>query len=88
MTTPDLIVEESDPLYLVWSNEHRAWWRPGHCGYTNRIEAAGRYSRVDALRICNGANYSWDENTNPDELPILEKDALELRCKAPKEGTA
>jgi hypothetical protein len=84
----DLIDDSPDPFYLIWSNEHRAWWRPGHAGYTNRIEAAGRYSRVEALRICNNANYSWDENNNPYELPILETDALELKCKAVKEGTA
>lgn len=81
-------IEEPEDNYLIWSNEHRAWWGWNHRGYTNRIAKAGRYSRVDALRICNGANYSWDENTNPDDLPILEKDALELRCKPAEEGTA
>jgi hypothetical protein len=38
-------------MFLVWSNEHRMWWRGGHRGYTDSIEEAGRYSRADAQAI-------------------------------------
>jgi hypothetical protein len=41
--------------YLVWSNEHQAWWRGGHRGYTSSIEEAGRYERSDAEGIVAGA---------------------------------
>lgn len=41
--------------YLVWSNEHRAWWGRDHTGYTTSLSAAGRYSRDEALRICGRA---------------------------------
>lgn len=46
--------------YLVWSNEHRMWWRANHCGYTGSIEEAGRYPHPAAERIaaeasCDGA---------------------------------
>ena len=34
----------------IWSGEHRAWWRPGGCGYTTLIENAGIYSFEDAWR--------------------------------------
>ena len=34
---------------LIWSKEHGAYWRPGGCGYTTHVEAAGRYSLDDAL---------------------------------------
>ncbi len=39
------------PEYLIWSNEHGAWWAPGECGYTTVYEAAGRYSVEDTARI-------------------------------------
>lgn len=38
--------------YLIWSNEHKAWWGPGHAGYSTRVEHAGHYDRKEALRIC------------------------------------
>lgn len=42
--------------FLIWSNEHRAWWRPGRCGYTTDIDQAGRYDRREAKRICRDAD--------------------------------
>lgn len=44
-----------DDLYLIWSNEHRAWWGPGERGYVRSLAAAGRYSRPHALSICTRA---------------------------------
>lgn len=37
--------------YLIWSNQHGAWWAPDRRGYTPWIEAAGRYAEADARRI-------------------------------------
>ena len=42
-------------IYLIWSNEHRGWWRHGCRGYTPGLANAGRYSRIEALDICRGA---------------------------------
>lgn len=42
--------------YLIWSNEHRAWWAPGGLGYTTLTHAAGRYSKEAAEDICKKAN--------------------------------
>jgi hypothetical protein len=42
----------SEDLYLIWSHEHSAWWRPGGRGYTQRISGAGRYTWDRALEIC------------------------------------
>lgn len=39
------------PRYLIWSNQHGRWWRPGRRGYTTAIEVAGRYSRAEAEMI-------------------------------------
>ena len=41
--------------YLIWSNEHGAWWAPNGMGYTRVIEEAGRYSPGDAERIVGRA---------------------------------
>jgi hypothetical protein len=41
--------------FLVWSNDHRMWWRPGHRGYTEFIDEAGRYARAEAEKIVAGA---------------------------------
>jgi hypothetical protein len=63
-------------IFLIWSNQKAAWWKPNSCGYTNNIEEAGRYSAEDAIKICNNANVLW---TNlPDELPIQEEIAIKL----------
>ena len=62
--------------YLVWSNEHSAWWGPNESGYYTSIEAAGRYSREDALGICIGARGGRRYNDNPSEVPVLYDDAI------------
>ncbi len=41
--------------YLIWSHEHGAWWQPRELGYTTHFYMAGRYTRADALRICEKA---------------------------------
>ncbi len=59
--------------FHIWSNEHNAWWKPNHAGYTNRVEDAGVYSYDESITICKGANYGWDmDNIRklPNELPI------------------
>ena len=34
--------------FLIWSNEHGAWWRPNRLGYTLLLHEAGRYDAVEA----------------------------------------
>lgn len=41
--------------YLIWSNQHGAWWRPNERGYTNSLDEAGRYDRATAQRIVDRA---------------------------------
>jgi hypothetical protein len=64
--------------YLVWSNEHRAWWGPKHCGYCIKLEDAGRYSRKEALKICINARGGRQFNDNPSEVPLLYEDAIQF----------
>lgn len=59
--------------YLIWSNEHRAWWRPNCCGYTVHLKAAGRYSREDAIK--HSRTRSRDGEIMP-EIPVRLDDVL------------
>lgn len=61
--------------WLIWSNEHTAWWNPNGNGYTLRVDEAGRYSFADALKICTGACHGceWMNNVGfrePDEVMV------------------
>ena len=46
--------------WLIWSEEHDAWWRPDHSGYTVHRESAGLYTFAEAIKICKGANYGCE----------------------------
>lgn len=62
--------------YLIWSNEHRAWWRPDARGYTLDIERAGRYSRDEAIKHSRTRD-QYKGQPLP-ELPIREADLKEI----------
>jgi hypothetical protein len=57
-------------MYVIWSNEHRAWWRPNSQGYSKSIEHAGVYSRDDAMGIVEGANAYQHRHQAPNELAV------------------
>jgi hypothetical protein len=42
--------------WVVWSEEHGAWWGPGWHGYVPSLAAAGRYDKAEALDIMERAN--------------------------------
>lgn len=66
---PDRLREITEkPLWLVWSNEHRAWWGPNSAGYRLKVEQAGRYTWKDALRCCESHTYSGEKI--PPEVPM------------------
>jgi hypothetical protein len=50
----------SEQMYLIWSEEHGAWWRPGTVnqtwGYTHFMTEAGRYPKAAAEQIVERAN--------------------------------
>lgn len=70
-----------DETYLIWSNEHRAWWRSGMCGYTTGLRDAGRYSRQQAMRICRAALPSACALGTISEIPVRLQDVHEFMAR-------
>jgi len=77
----------SEEVFLVWSNEHRGWWRPQRRGYTRDLAEAGRYSRAQAIEICRGAIHQAAHIGLVSELPVRFVDVLAFLqgAKVPKE---
>jgi hypothetical protein len=76
----DPVTRTGGPLeptdYLIWSNEHRAWWRPNSRGYTVHLEAAGRYTRAEAVLRSRSRDQRPGEPLP--EIPVREHDALDV----------
>lgn len=60
----------SDETWLIWSNEHTAWWKSGHLGYTRRRSEAGTFSREEAEEIVRGANLHLADDAEPYETMV------------------
>jgi hypothetical protein len=56
--------------WLIWSNEHRGWWKPNRCGYCKRRDEAGRYGFEEAKQIVTDANYAPECAVIPDDTMI------------------
>lgn len=57
--------------YLIWSNEHRAWWRPNSRGYTMLAKNAGVYTFKEAQGISWRGRDGWIEDGKaPDEIMV------------------
>lgn len=63
--------------YVIWSNEHGAWWKPARCGYTKEIRRAGWYQRQTALAICGRALFGSRVGI-PNEIPVRVADMLDM----------
>lgn len=71
------MAEESEPPYVIWSDEHRMWWRPNRMGYTIEAPEAGVYPRSEALAICLKARDGWAPGRPPPEIPVAVADLPE-----------
>lgn len=61
-------------MWLIWSNEHKAWWCDGERGYTQSREKAGRYTQGMAADIVAGANKFLGDGDEPNETMIEAND--------------
>ena len=66
----------SERIYLVWSNEHGAWWRTHAHGYTLHLKEAGRFTRKEAISYSKARD--WRPGERLPELPVLEDDVKEV----------
>lgn len=64
-------------VYVIWSNEHSAWWGPNRHGYTTVLSGAGYYSRAAAISIARDARGGWRKGENPPEIAIPLPDAID-----------
>lgn len=73
--------------WLVWSNEHMAWWRPESAGYTTVLSSAGRYTLAEAESICRTPNYrsgsSIDRAGVPSEVMVPSPELLATMLPVP-----
>jgi len=69
--------------FLIWSNEHNAWWGPKESGYVKARRIAGRYSFEDALRICLDANLTNGDLDQPYEC-MVPVDSSSMHSAQPK----
>jgi len=70
---------EEPTEFLIWSEEHMAWWRPGGLGYTGFMRDAGRFSKEKAESICREANFDQNFNECPVPLTSVMAQAMELK---------
>lgn len=64
------IQEPPVKVWLIWSNEHGAWWKPSWCGYTDDLWGAGRYTETEAAEVCRKAAYGWRDGSLPPEVMV------------------
>jgi hypothetical protein len=55
--------------WVIWSEEHGAWWRVGRAGYTRSLVSAGRYSETEAKAIEAAGNRYLPSGYNEVALP-------------------
>lgn len=68
--------------WMIWSSEHNAWWACNRKGYARRVEKAGRYSFVEAVKICRDACFDGDWTKN--ESGLHGKPPEEVMVPAPE----
>jgi hypothetical protein len=67
--------QAGETMWLVWSHEHNAWWRPNSAGYTMHIATAGRYTKQEADRICESRSPRKFADDPPPEVAVIAPEA-------------
>jgi len=66
-------------MWLIWSNEHKAWWGPRKNGYTRTRDDAGYYTFEEALQIVREANMHRSPDQEPYEAMVFDGNAEQAR---------
>lgn len=67
-----LDVQPIDRMWIIWSNEHCAWWGPNRAGYVRKRQDAGRYSFTEAVEIVRRADFAPEARDIPNETMMLD----------------
>lgn len=70
-------VRKETKEYIIWSEEHRAWWGENRCGYVTKRSEAGRYTFKEALEIVEGANIGLRDIPNEAMILITDEETKE-----------
>ncbi len=58
-------------MYVIWSVEHNAWWKPDRWGYTKEVGEAGEYTASESKQIVDSANAHLGPGTvNEVRIPV------------------
>lgn len=68
-------IPNPDDEYLIWNDERKKWWESDRRGYTSRIDAAGVYSRNEAIKIVKSAMSLWGLLN---DVMVRKTDAIDL----------
>jgi len=68
--------------WIVWSNEHGAFWGMDHCGYVSDVRYAGRYTTEEAKKICD---WQGEPRNPPNEVTLVAPECAGLQLT--EEGT-
>lgn len=63
-------------IWLIYSREHNAWWRPKAAGYTSDVAQAGRYTKADAYAHSRIRDTLHDGSAP--EVPVIAPEAEEI----------
>lgn len=78
----EIIESAKRELWLIWSNEHKAWWGHCHRGYSTDVMEAGTYTYEEAIKICESANCYIPSDAMPNET------MLPVNCHGMREATS
>lgn len=66
--------DDDQARWLIYSREHKAFWRALECGYTTDLDLAGRYTWADAGRIvraaCQGRSVAPEDSDAPEVVML------------------
>ena len=63
--------------FLIWSEEHHAWWKGTKQGYTRSIFDAGCFTQREACDIVKSGNAFLDPTCDPPLNEIAIEDPLD-----------
>jgi hypothetical protein len=58
----------NEELYIIWSEEHGAWWVAGGWGYTRSMFLAGKWTKAETEEILHKANHYLPEGACLNEI--------------------